>query len=139
MESKGREFLAMVTNTGLAFATALFGNVSSPSAMTYITYGTGTTAEAASQQALITEPASVRVLATFTKETVLGPNDTLKWYGAITPAAGATVTEVGVFNASSSGGMLFRKLLTTPVTFTTGQTIGMIGRLTMKNGTYDFS
>lgn len=130
------EFL-MITTAGLTLATALFGNVSSPSGMLYIAYGTGTTAEAATQTALITEVA--RSLATFTKETILNPNDTLKWYGTAV-SAGATVTEIAVFDqATLGGGMLFRKLLTTPVTFTSGQTIGMIGRLTVKNNSYSFA
>ncbi len=104
--------------------------------MTYIGYGTGTTAEAAAQTALVTEVA--RVAATFTKESVYGPNDTLKWYGTAT-STGATVTEIAVFDAAASGNMLFRKLLTTPWTFTSGQTIGMIGKLTYKNNTYSFA
>ncbi len=127
----------MLTNAGIAFATACIGNVSSPAGFLYIGYGTGTTAEASSQTTLITEVA--RSLATFSKESVSGPNDTLKWYGTATIASNITVTEIAAFNASANGGMLWRKLLITPVVFTTGQTIGMIGHLTHKNGTYDYA
>lgn len=131
-----------LTNVGMAALTALWGNVSSPAGMTYIAYGTGTTAESAALTTLTTEVA--RVAATFSKESVYGTNDTLKWTATHTAASGTvetplTVTEIGVFDDPTTGIMLFRKLAASPRGFIIGQKVGMLAKATLKDGGVNFS
>jgi len=126
-----------LTNVGMAALTALWGNVSSPAGMTYIAYGTGTTAESAALTALTTEVA--RVAATFSKESVYGTNDTLKWTATSTAAGTITVTEIGVFDDPTTGIMLFRKLAASPRDFIIGQKVGMLAKATLKDGGVNFS
>lgn len=128
---------AGLTNAGMALLTALWGNVSSPVGVTYIAYGTGTTAESASLTTLTTETA--RVAATFSKESVYGTNDTLKWTATSTATGTVTPTEIGVFNDSTAGTMLFRRLIVGSRAFTAGQKVGMLAKATLKDGSVSFA
>lgn len=101
-----------VVNGGKAFiAQSLLKTTSnSPAAMTHMALGTGVTAVAATQTALVTE-AGTRSAVTPTNTTVTTTNDTVQ-YVATFAAGNATgaITEAGVFNAASAGTMLCRTL-----------------------------
>ncbi|MGC8580663.1 MAG: hypothetical protein ACP5MB_11520, partial [bacterium] len=78
-ETKERD---LVVNSGLALRAALLGNVSTPAALNAIAVGTGTTAPAATQTALVSEVA--RVASTNSLVTTNVTNDTLQVVGTIT-------------------------------------------------------
>ena len=100
-----------VTNAGFAELANLGGDVSSPTEFTYLAYGTGTTAFAVTQTALVTE--SDREAATVSRTTTNVANDTLRLTKTFTISSTLTIAEVGVFNAASGGTMLARTKLTT--------------------------
>lgn len=101
-----------ITNAGFAELANLAGNVSTPASFTYLATGSGSTAFAVSQTALVTENSTnglERAAATVTRQTTTVSNDTLQLVKTFTATgAGGTVEEVGVFNAASSGTMLGR-------------------------------
>jgi len=100
----------MIMDVGVAaYIDSLF-NLAAHTTFLFIAYGTGTTAEAENQTALVTE--TDRVAATTEIISVYFPFDTLRVTGAFT--IGATppvVTEVGVFSALTAGTMWARKLV----------------------------
>src|SRR5512139_2858146 len=99
-----------ITTVGKGEVTGLVGNVDSKTAFSAIEYGTGTTAFAASQTALVT--ASQRSAATVTRATTTTEYDTLQLSYAFSITGTETITEVGVFNNATSGGtMLARTVL----------------------------
>ena len=81
----------------------------------YMGIGTGTTAEALGQTALVT-PSGARVSAAISVTTVTTPNDTVQWIGLFALTAQTAVTEIGIFNALTGGTMLARKVLDPPIT-----------------------
>jgi len=94
----------LIVDAGWTFISDSIGNAGArPGTMTHIGVGTGTTAPAAAQTALVTQ--TLRKAATFTKpstkqfqfETTFNPGE-----------ATAALTEAGVFNAASAGTMLDR-------------------------------
>ncbi|MFU9046362.1 hypothetical protein ACNAUY_08205 [Acinetobacter tibetensis] len=95
----------IIVNAGFDFiADAIGKSASRPNAMGYIAIGTGTTAAAVAQTALVTEAA--RTAATYAHTT-----GTKVLTFTTTFAAGSgtgAITEAGVFNASSGGTMLDR-------------------------------
>lgn len=79
----------------------------------YVAWGTGATAEAVGNTALATEASEARTAGTITGVTTTVTGDTHRVTGTITVAgSGKTITEVGLFDASSSGVMLMRALFT---------------------------
>ena len=109
-----------IVNVGLALIADRIGGVAGGSAISYVAYGTGTTAFSASQTALVTETA--RAAATVTRTTTNVSNDTLQLVKAFSISSTLTITEVGAFNASSGGTMLCRTKLATPRDVTSGST-----------------
>lgn len=106
----------IVTNAGLAAIAGLVGNTGAITAFSYIALGTDSTAAAASQTTLVAETAVsglTRTAATVSRVTTTQTNDTLQFVYAFTAAGSADIKEVGIFNASSSGTMLARKVVTT--------------------------
>lgn len=102
-----------ITNAGFAELANLAGNVSTPTAFTYLAVGTSSTAFSASQTALvaeITDTGLARHTATVTRVTTTQTNDTLQLNYTWTATGTKTVEEIGVFNAASSGTMLGRAL-----------------------------
>jgi len=82
-------------------------------APTYIGWGTGTTAAAVTDTALETEAAEARTNGSKAKTTTSVTNDTLSITGTITAAgAGKTITEAGIFDASTSGNMYVHGVFT---------------------------
>lgn len=107
-----------ITNTGKAELANLAGNVSTPTAFTYIAIGTSNTAPAATQTALVAETSATwlaRAAATVTRSTTTVTNDTLQLDKTFTnnSAGSVTIEEQGVFNAASVWIMLGRGLTTT--------------------------
>lgn len=95
----------IIVNVGFDFiANAIGASSSRPAVMSHIAVGTGTTAAAASQSALVTELA--RNAATYAHTT----GTKVFTFNATFPAGVATgaITEAGVFNAASGGIMLDR-------------------------------
>ena len=100
----------VVTNAGKAEVAALIGADTSGDGtpFDYIAIGTGTTAESASDTALVNE--IQRAAAVGSRVTVNVTNDTLQLVkDAFTFGASYSITESGVFNASTGGTMLCRK------------------------------
>jgi len=108
-----------ITAAGKAEVAGLMGNTGSPSAFTYLANGSGTTAFAKTQTALVTENTangSARASATVSRTTTTDTNDTLSLVKQWTATGAITINEVGVFNAASAGDMLARKVLDSTVT-----------------------
>lgn len=97
----------LVVNAGLAFITSRMIGVAS-AVMSHMGLGSGTTAAAATQTALVTQLGRV-ALDSQAQVTTTVANDSVQ-YIATFPAATATgaVTEAALFNAASGGTMLAR-------------------------------
>jgi stage V sporulation protein SpoVS len=115
-------------NTGKAITTnRLLGGGSIPY---YIGWGTGAGTAAATDTTLFTEAAESRVQGTASQQTVNVTNDTFQVVGTMTVAgAGKTITNAGLFDASS-GGNLFVKGDFTGVSLNVGESIAFTFKLT---------
>jgi len=113
-----------VTNTGKATVAALASNIGAPVAFSYLGIGTGTTAFAATQTALVT-PLGARASSTVTLVTTTVTDDTTQFVYSFSITGTNTITEVAIFNASSSGIMLARTVLTTPRAVVNGDTYAL--------------
>ncbi|MDE2439139.1 MAG: hypothetical protein KGN01_07170 [Patescibacteria group bacterium] len=109
-----------ITNAGRADISGLLNGNGSISVFSSIGQGTGTTAFAATQTALVsgvtaggTADAGVHALAsasvTKTRVTTTVTNDTAQWQGTVNETATIAITESGVFNADTNGDMLCRQ------------------------------
>jgi len=111
-----------ITTAGLAEISGLAGDTGSKTAFTALAYGTGTTAAASSQTALVTEVA--RAAATVSQETTTATDDTLQLTKAFTIGGTYSVIEYGVFNNATSGGtMLARTKQDSAKSCTSGDTL----------------
>lgn len=102
-----------ITNAGLAEIANLAGNVSTPAAFTYLALGIGTSAAAATDtqlQSEITDTGLARNAATVSRVTTTQTNDTLQLTYTWTASGAKAVTEVGAFNAPSTGTLLGRQV-----------------------------
>jgi hypothetical protein len=98
--------MALLTNAGRAIITnRLKGAGTEPN---FVAWGTGTTAEAATQTALVTESAEARTTGTSTQQTTTVTNDTYRVVGTITATAARAITESGLFDAVTAGNMFTR-------------------------------
>ena len=114
-----------ITNSGLSVVSGLIGATGSETAFTYLELGTGTTAFAATQTALvtaITDSGLARAAATVSQETTTATDDTLQLTKQWTASGSKTVAETGIFNGSSGGTMLARTKLTSARALTSGDT-----------------
>lgn len=105
-----------ITTAALAAVSGLVGNTGSQTAFTYLAVGTSSTAESAAHTALqaeVTDTGLERAAATVSRVTTTQTNDTLQLVKTWTATGAKTIEEVGIFNASSAGVMLGRKLTTT--------------------------
>jgi hypothetical protein len=108
----------VITNAGKAQIALLAGDAGA-TPFTYLAVGTNDTAAAATDTTLgaeITDTGLARAAATVTRTTTTVTNDTLSLSYTWTATGVKTITEVGIFNASSSGIMLGRKLTSSTVT-----------------------
>lgn len=94
----------LILDVGFDFICDAMGNSTRPSAMSYIAVGTGTTAAATTQTALVTELTRAEATYAHTAGTKVF---TLTASFAAGVATGA-ITEAGVVNASTAGTMLDR-------------------------------
>ena len=91
----------VVTNAGRALVTnRIKGSGTEPN---YIGWGTGTTTAAATDTALETASAEARVAGVSSRETTTVANDTYQVTGTITSESSQTISEVALFDASTSG------------------------------------
>lgn len=101
-----REIENLVVNSGIAFIAQRL--ISTPTAMSHMAIGTGTTAAAAAQTALVTEVGRV-ALTSSTNITTTVTNDTVQYVASFPAGTGTgAITEAGIFNAASAGTMLNR-------------------------------
>lgn len=102
---------AVITTAGLAIvAGRIKGTGTEP---LYIAWGTGTTEPTAADTTLETEDTTggyARVAGVSSIVTVSETDDTYQVSGSITAAAALSITEWGLFDASSSGNMLYREV-----------------------------
>jgi len=101
-----REIENLIVNSGIAFIAQRL--ISTPTAMSHMAIGTGTTAAAAAQTALVTEVGRV-ALTSSTNITTTVTNDTVQYVASFPAGTGTgAITEAGIFNAASAGTMLNR-------------------------------
>jgi len=114
-----------ITNAGLAPLSGLTGNTGAYAAFTYLALGSGNTAFAATQTALVTEFSTIglsRASATVSQTTTTQTNDTLKLTHSWSVTGSGTIKEAGVFNDASAGTMLARKVLSSSQAVSNGST-----------------
>jgi hypothetical protein len=96
----------LVTNTGHNIITGLMIKVGSGPGFTvpsYVGWGTGTTAAAATDTNLTTPSNEARVNCTMTQFTTSVTNDTMRAQGTVTSASNQTIAECGLFDAAGTG------------------------------------
>ena len=102
---------ALLTNVGIQkIIDALFGDAHT--APTYVDWGTGTTAEDPTDTALETPGGESRTNGTKTQQTTNITGDTYQVVGSITATGTKTISEAGLFDASTSGNMYVRGTFT---------------------------
>lgn len=99
--------LIMVVNRGLEIVNdRIMGAGTEPK---YVAWGTGVTAPAQADTGLGTPAAESRTSGTSSKVTTTTTSDTYQVVGAITcTGAGKAITEMGLFDASTSGNLFVR-------------------------------
>jgi len=98
----------VVTNAGLGLVTSRLGSAAS-AVPDYVAWGTGAGTAAVTDTTLFTEASEARVQGTITQQTTNTANDTYQVVATITVSgSGKTITNAGLFNASSSGTMLMK-------------------------------
>lgn len=96
------------TDVGKAFASNKFANGNNTATMKYIGWGTGAGTAAAGDTTLFTEDTTggyARATGTQTQQTTTVTNDTYQVVGTLTAGASLTITNAGVFDATTSGNM----------------------------------
>lgn len=109
--SAGIALLAVVfTNAGAAIVTNRI--IQAGTAPKNIGWGTGTTAAAVTDTALVTEAAPTtsggRTVGTESRVTVSVANDTYQVVGLVTAGGSLAITEAGLFDAVTAGNLLIR-------------------------------
>lgn len=104
-----------VVNTGKDYLVTLIKLASRPGTEpAAVAWGTGTTAEALTQTALVTESAEARTAGTASQVTTSTTNDSYQVVGTITATGTRAITESGLFNSTTVGG----SIMVTRATFT---------------------
>ncbi len=122
-----------ITTAGLVELKNLAGDIGSPVAFDYIAVGTGTTAFSASQTTLVAEISDSglsRIQVTPTSVTVTVANDTLQLTNDFSVTGSKTLGEVAVLNASSTGDMVMRVVLSPTRSVVNGDTYSPIFKMT---------
>lgn len=107
--------MATFTNAGMAAVAGLVNGNGAITEFTYLAIGSGDTAEAATQTALVTEITTnggARASASVSRVTTTVTNDTAQWVKTWTFTGSLSINECGVLNAASSGTMLMRHKFT---------------------------
>ncbi len=114
----------VVTNEGLAIISGLTTGITSLLPK-YTAWGTGTGTSAVTDTTLFTEDSGgtyARVVATLSQFTTSVTNDTFQAVGTITADAVKTITNCGLFDASTAGNLFFKADFT-GVALNTGDSI----------------
>lgn len=117
--------MATLTNAGKAHIAKLLNGVDSPAAFTYMAIGSGSTAEAATQTALVAEITTnggARAAATCSYVA----NYTARWTKLFNFTGNVTLREVGIFSAPSNGTMLLRHVYPADKTYVNGESVEII-------------
>lgn len=109
----------IVTTGHKAYADQISGMTTTP--FTAMAYGTGTNAAAAGDTALQTEVA--RAAATITSQTTSTTGDTAQWVHTFTAAGTQAITEEGLLNNNTSGGILLARQVFSAVNMVVNDTI----------------
>jgi len=96
-----------VVDTGLAKITDLLAAVTTV-CPGWVGWGTGTTAPVVGNTGLETPSAEARTVGTKTQQTTTTTNDTYQVVALITALSAQAITEVGVFDALTSGNLFLR-------------------------------
>jgi len=127
----------VVTNNGVGYIVDAFQNLVELENMKYHGCGTGGTAEAAADSALVTEsttalnPDSTRATGTTTESA----SNAYQTVGTLTFDANAAVTEHGLFSqAATGGGVLFDRSLFTAINVVSGDSIQFTYTVTFTAG-----
>lgn len=119
----------VVTDTGVAYIVDALQNLVEPENLRWHGCGTGTTAEAANQTALVTETGS-RVQGSLGE----GPSaNQFRTIATISFGSNLAITEHGIFSASAAGTMLDRSVFS-PVNVISGDSIEFTYTLTLPSG-----
>ena len=95
----------LLTNSGHAIVTnRINGGGTTPS---YVAWGTGAGTTGATDTTLFTE-VTPRVSGTTSQQTTTITNDTFQVVGTQTAATGETITNAGIFDASTSGNLFIK-------------------------------
>lgn len=119
----------VVTDAGVAYLVDALQNLTEPENFKYHGSGTGVTAEAASQTALVTEVASRAVGS----QTEGASANIYKTVGTVTYSGTFAITEHGIFSAASTGTMLDRSVFAA-INVISGDAIEFTYELTLPSG-----
>jgi len=97
----------VVTNNGKGVISARF-LASAPALNLYVGWGTGNGTSAAADTTLFTEAAEARAAAAVSQATTTTANDTFQAVGTMTATATRTITNAGLFDASTSGNLIMK-------------------------------
>lgn len=96
----------VITNAGLAIVTnRMKAGGTEPN---YAAWGTGAGTAAIGDTTLFTEASETRVSGTSTRETTTQTNDTYQVVATITADGSKTITNAGLFDASTSGNLFLK-------------------------------
>lgn len=117
----GMPAATLLVNAGRAIVTNLISGIGG-TVPKFVAWGTGAGTTGATDTTLFTESAEARTSGTVTRTTVSTTNDAVQVVGAITASAGRTITNMGLFDASTSGN-LYMKSDFTGITISSGDSI----------------
>lgn len=125
----------VVTDTGVGFIVDAFQNLVELENMKYHGFGTGGTAESASQTALVTELTTQYATDNTrpTGSTTETSANIFRSVGTLSPDATVAITEHGLFSATSSGVMFDRSLFST-INLVSGDSLQITYDLTLTSG-----
>lgn len=126
----------VVTTTGVGFVTDAWRNSTELENMKYHGCGTGTTAEAAGDTALVTESTTaLNPDSTRATGTLAGSGTTFQTVGTLTFDNTAAVTEHGLFSqAATGGGVLFDRSVFSAINVVSGDSIQFTYTVTLTAG-----
>lgn len=114
--------MVTIVDAGLEATARLINGVSAGAAFTYMATGSGSTAEATSQTALVTENTTngaQRAAATCTYEAT----GISKWVKTFSFTGAVTLREIAILNASSNGTMFCRHVLSADKIYANGESV----------------
>lgn len=130
--------LRVVTDTGVAFIVDAFQNTTELENMKYHGYGTGSTAEAANQTALVTELTTEYAVNSTrpTGSTTEGASANIyRTVATLSPDASVAITEHGVFGqAATGGGVMVDRSVFSAINLVSGDSLQTTYDLTFTSG-----